>query len=331
MKKLITILCILALTLSLAGCAKIRDLNCYSVGQYGDGWSILYTDEDGVEEIASMGSYAQPLAFEKGRFYFVQNGCMVSVDAEGENRQEVAVETLPEGALITFVDEENYYCLADRGGAKCWRFNKSDVTDYEEIDIPTAFRPSFLHQLEVETRAVAPAKDDQIRVRGMRAVTDGNGSLLTLTLELLCLDSENGFNLRTWRTCRVELHFTLDGVETKYINENLLLSLADSTISQTMELQDCTTALRSLLSGGMLAATAQDKADSFRVTYLADEYTAQADTLGDALRYRTVNGDEASASSNAHRFLVAQIGGCEVQFTDHDGAQCGNLMAVIVD
>ena len=96
MKKTITILCIFALSLSLFGCAKIRDLNCYSVGEYNGGWSILYTDEDGVEEIVTLGSYAQPLAFEKGRFYFVQNGCMVSVDPEGENRLEVAIDNLPE-------------------------------------------------------------------------------------------------------------------------------------------------------------------------------------------------------------------------------------------
>ena len=331
MKKIITIFCILALTLSLAGCAKIRDLNCYSIAQYGDGWSILYTDEDGVEEITPIGSYAQPLAFEKGRFYFVQNGCMVSVDAEGENRQEVAIDNLPEGALISFVDEENYYCLADRGGAKCWRVSKADSNDHEEMDIPAAFRPSFLHQLEVETRAVAPAKDDQIHVRGMRAYTDGNGSLLKLELELLCLDSENGFNLRTWRTCRVEMRFTLDGVETKYINENLLLSLSDSTIDQTLELQDCTTALRSVLSGGTITATAQGKAEAFRLTYLADEYTAQADALGEALPHRSPTGVEMSADDDAQRFLVAQVGGCDTQLTDRDGTACGNLLAVIVD
>lgn len=331
MKKWITIICIVALSLSLVGCAKIRDLNCYSVGQHGDGWSILYTDEDGVEEIVPIGSYAQPLAFEKGRFYFVQNGCMVSVDAEGENRLDVAIDNLPEGALITFVDEENYYCLADRGGARCWRVSKADSNDHEEMDIPVAFRPSYLHQMEVETRAVAPAKDDQIHVRGMRAFTDSNGSLLKLELDLLCLDSENGFNLRTWRTCRVEMHFTLDGVETKYINENLLLSLSDSTIDQTLELQDCTSALRSVLSGNMLTATAKGKADSFRVTYLSDEYTAQADALGDKLACRSTTGAEVSADDDAHRFLIAQVGGCETQFSDRDGTNCGNLLAVIVE
>lgn len=331
MKKIITIFCILTLALSLTGCAKIRDLNCYSIGQYGEGWSILYTDEDGVEEIASIGSYEQPLAFEKGRFYFVQNGCMVSVDAEGENRQEVAIDNLPEGALITFVDEENYYCLADRGGRSCWRISKTDVSDHEEMDIPPAFRPSYLHQLEVEVRAVAPAQKDRIYVRSMYATADSNGSLLRLELELLCLESENGFNLKTWRTCRVNLDLTLDGVRAEYIDENLPLSLSDSTVSQSLTLQACTNALRSALSGDLLASAGQGTADSFLLTYQANEYTDQADTLGDQLSHWTTTGLSVSTSDDNRRFLVAQAGGCDTQFTDRNGFACGNLFAVTVD
>ena len=54
MKKFTAIVFILAFTLSLTACSKIRDPACYSVQQYGDGWSILYTDEEGVEEIAAI-------------------------------------------------------------------------------------------------------------------------------------------------------------------------------------------------------------------------------------------------------------------------------------
>lgn len=328
MKNFSIILCVLAMLLSLSGCAKIRDPNCYSIGQYGDGWSLLYTDEDGVEEIAPIGSYEQPLALEKGRFYFVQNGSMVSVDPEGENRQEVAIDNLPEGALITFVDEENYYCLADRSGSRCWRVSKADTNDHEEMDIPRAFRPSYLHQLEAEVRAVAPAKNDRICVRGMRALTDGNGSLLSLELELLCLDSENGFNLKTWRTCRVELRITLDSVEAQYINENLTLSVADSTISQTLSLSDCLNALRNTLESGMLCANAQGKAAAFRLTYLADEYETCAKENKDTITWWNVTGDAISANPDTHHFLLAQVGGCDTMLTDRDGTQCGNLMAV---
>ena len=49
MKKLIVILCTFALCLSLTACSKVRDFSCYSEQQHGDGWSIVYTDEDGTE------------------------------------------------------------------------------------------------------------------------------------------------------------------------------------------------------------------------------------------------------------------------------------------
>lgn len=328
MKKISTILCVFVLMLSLSGCAKLRDPNCYSVGQYNDGWSILYTDEDGVEEIAPLGSYEQPLALEKGRFYFVQDGKMVSVDAEGENRQEVEIAGLPSGARITFVDEANFYCLADRSGAKCWRVSKADANDHEEMDIPASFRPSYLHQLEAEVRAVTPAKDDRICVRGMRAVTDGNGSLLSLELELLCLDSENGFNLKTWRTCRTEMRFTLDGVETKYINENLTLSVADSTIQRMLALDDCLSALKDVELTQIIIAQPQGDPESFRLTYLADEYEACAKENRDTLTCLDIVGDAVDADTDALRFLLAQVGGCDVMLTDRDGTQCGNLLAI---
>lgn len=328
MKKISAILCLFVLTLSLSGCAKPRDPNCYSVGQYNDGWSILYTDEDGVEEIAPLGSYEQPLALEKGRLYFVQDGKMVSIDPEGKNRQEVEIAGLPSGARITFVDEANFYCLADRGGAKCWRVSKADANDHEEMDIPRAFRPSYLHQLEAEVRAVTPAKDDRICVRGMRAVTDGNASLLSLELDLMCLDSENGFNLKTWRTCRTEVRFTLDGVETQYINENLTLSVADSTIQRMLSLTDCLSALRKVEQGQIAAAQAQGDPEGFRLTYLADEYEACAKENQDTLTCLDIVGDAVDANTDAHRFLLAQAGGCETMLTDRDGTACGNLLAI---
>ena len=179
--------------LSLSGCAKLRDPNCYRVGQYNDGWSILYTDEDGVEEIAPLGSYEQPLALEKGRFYFVQDGKMVSVDAEGENRQEVEIAGLPSGARITFVDESNFYCLADRSGAKCWRVSKADANDHEEMDILSLFGVGIIEIRHLHLTGTAPTgpevKHHRLpgEIRQMRLVTlriidseVGNQNLLRL-------------------------------------------------------------------------------------------------------------------------------------------------------
>ena len=59
MKKIISILLVFAAMLSLSGCiGKIRVLENYSIGEYNGGWSVLYTDEKGVEEIAAIGDRA---------------------------------------------------------------------------------------------------------------------------------------------------------------------------------------------------------------------------------------------------------------------------------
>ena len=68
LKKTIIILCIFALVLSLFGCGgKPRYPENYSVAEHEGHWSILYTDEKGVEEIAVLGDGRQPLVMQGGR------------------------------------------------------------------------------------------------------------------------------------------------------------------------------------------------------------------------------------------------------------------------
>ncbi len=328
MKKLIVILCTFALCLSLTACSKVRDFSCYSVQQYGDGWSIVYTDEDGTEEIAALGSYEQPLAFEKGRFYFVQNGSMVSVDPDGKDRQETAVSGLPENALISFVDEANFYCLADRGGSTCWRISKADMANQEEMVIPRQFRPQYYRELRVAVYGAVSALNDQIRVRSARATMDSNGSLLSVDLELLCYDHDKGFGMEGWRTCRVEAKITLDGVKTTYINENLILSVSPSTLSPMLTLDDCITILEDVDTAQIASVNAQGQADGFRLVYLADEYEEYVASNYANLPYVDQTGTAMDVSKIAKRFVLAQVGGCDTVLTDRDGTSCGNLTVI---
>ena len=328
MKKLIAILCIFVLCLSLTACSKVRDFSCYSVQQHGDGWSIVYTDEEGVEEIAALGSYEQPLAFEKGRFYFVQNGSMVSVDPDGKARQETVITGLPENAKISFVDEENFYCLADRGGATCWRISKTVPTDQEEMVIPREFRAQYYRELKVAVYGAVSALEDKIRVRSVRAEMDSNGSLLSVDLELLCYDHDKGFGMEGWRTCRVEAAITLDGVKTTYTNENLILSVAYSTVSPMLTLEDCITILEDVDTSLIATTNAQGEAAGFRLVYQADEYEAYVDDNYSTLPYVDQNGQPMDVSTYAKHFVLAQIGGCDTALTDSDGTACGNLTVI---
>ena len=91
MKRITSLVCIFALVFTLTACAKIRQAEFYRVAQHNGGWSILYDDGTEVEEIAALGSAQQPLAIEKGRIYFTQAGKLVSVDMDGEDRQETAI------------------------------------------------------------------------------------------------------------------------------------------------------------------------------------------------------------------------------------------------
>ena len=73
MKKIPALVCVFALVFTLTACAKIRQAEFYRVGEYNNGWSVLYDDGTEVEEIASLGAAQQPLAIEKGSIYITQD------------------------------------------------------------------------------------------------------------------------------------------------------------------------------------------------------------------------------------------------------------------
>lgn len=328
MKKIASLVCVFALIFTLTACAKIRQAEFYRVGEYNDGWSILYDDGTEVEEIAALGAARQPLAIEKGRIYFTQDGKLVSVDMDGEDRQETAVADMPRDAIITFADEGYFYCLADRAGSECWRISKTDVTDQTRMTIPRQFRPLNYPQVEVEIRAVVPAANDLIYLRSAEAVLDSNGCLLELELELLACDSFESYGMKTWKTSRVLVVNTLDGLRTDFINENLAFSVSDSTISEMLSLSDYIKALDALDEANVAAERAGGQADSFRITYEVKAFEDHADS--NTLPVLGTSGTEVQADSDDHRLILAQVGGCDTALID-EGGEYGNLAVIQLD
>ena len=113
MKKIFSILLVFAAILFLTGCVgKIRTLENYSVGEYNGGWSVLYSDEKGVEEIVAIGAREQPLVISGGRIYFLDGGTLVSVNMEGEEKLELPGGGLQNGWIFR-MDETHLYCTDD--------------------------------------------------------------------------------------------------------------------------------------------------------------------------------------------------------------------------
>lgn len=330
MRKIITILCIFALTLSLFGCSKPRYAENYSVGQYQDGWSVLYTDEDGVEEIVALGKERQPLAIEKGRIYFAGEGKLISVDMEGRDRQETEIAGMDKAAVLTFADEQYFYCLADRSGRTCWRISKTDPADQAEVDIPHAFRPTDYAALLEQIRTAVAATDNIIHLRSGKATLDSNGSVLALDLELLYYMRYEGYGMKTWKTCRVTADVSLSGVKLTHYNENLNLSVSDKTIGKMLSLEEYLTALEAVDKAQIAAARAQGAAEEFRVMYQVSEYEACVAGNKGSLAYVDVSGAAVDANEKARHLVLAQVGGCDTMLTDSQGTACGNLTVVQV-
>lgn len=328
MKKITALACVFALLFTLTACAKIRQAEFYRVGQYNDGWSVLYDDGTEVEEIAALGAARQPLAIEKGRIYFTQDGKLVSVDMDGEDRQETVIIDMPRDAIITFADEAYFYCLSDRAGSECWRISKTDTVDQTHMTIPRQFRPLNYPQVEVEIRAVVPAADDLIYLRSAEAILDSNGCLLELELELLACDSFESYGMKIWKTSRVLVVNTLDGLRTDFINENLALSVSDSTISEMLSLSDYIKALDALDKANVAAGRAQGQAESFRVMYAVEAFDDHADS--NTLPVLATSGTEVQADSDKHRLVLAQVGDCDTALLDGNG-EYGNLAVIQLD
>ena len=328
MKKITALACAFALLFTLTACAKIRQAEFYRVGQYNDGWSVLYDDGTEVEEIVALGAARQPLAIEKGRIYFTQAGKLVSVDMDGEDRQETAIADMPQDAIITFADEGYFYCLADRYGSDCWRISKTDATDHVRMTIPRQFRFLNYPQVEVEIRTTVPAANDLIYVRSAEAVLDSNGCLLQLDLDLLVCDSFESYGMKVWKTCRSRVINSLDGLEADYINDNLALSVSDDTISELLSLTDYITALDALDESSVATGRAQGQAGSFRVMYEVAAFNDYAES--NSLPVLSTAGTEVQADSDEHYLVLAQVDGCDAVLTDTDG-QYGNLAVIQLD
>lgn len=325
MKKFITILCIFALASALFGCGgKIRKLENYSVGEYNGGWSVLYTDEQGVEEIAALGAERQPLAIEKGRIYFTEGSRLVSVDMEGEDRLETVLEGMPEGTHITYADGENFYCVADPADITCWRVSKADQSDWARITIPRAFRSVDFDALTAQITAQVAAKEDQIHVNAARMTLDSNGSLLTMELETLAYDNIIG-GMKTWNTGRVTVRLTLSGSQVNYTDLNVPVRVSDKTIDRTLSLTDFLTAVSALDSAEAAVKTAVGIPEGFRLMYLVDEYEA---CITAELPYLNTDGESVDADGSARHFVLAQVGGCDTMLTDSTGTACGNLQVI---
>ena len=326
LKKITIILCVFALILSLFGCGeKIRKLENYAVGEYGGHWSILYTDEDGTEEIAPIGSYQQPLVIQKGRIYFVRSGALVSVDPEGENSVETPLPGMSEGGFIFSVDEEALYCIGAAEDSRCWRVAIADQSQWAEVPIPRRLRTVDYDALTTEILAAVKAKDDLIRVRSGRVELDGNGSLVSMELEVLAYDRIAN-NMRTWNSGTVTVRQTLHGLRVSYTDHYIPVSVSQATVKPFMTVKTLLKHIGTIDSGELPAKHATGAAEGFVLTYKTADYEAYAkDNAAPAL---DLTGAETEAKLSKQHLVLAQIGGCDTALTDSTGVSVGNLTVV---
>ena len=154
---------------------------------------------------------------------------------------------------------------------------------------------------------------------------DSNGSLLSLDLEVLGFERRDGNAMNTWKTAGLRSTISPEGSHTDYINENMILSLSDSTVSRMLSLEDFLTALETLDNALVPTGRAQGTAESFCVTYQVEEYES---ALTAQLPRVTAAGESADIDQKAPHLVLAQVGGCDTVFTDSKGTACGNLTVI---
>ena len=330
LKKTIIILCIFALVLSLFGCGgKPRYPENYSVGEYEGHWSILYTDEDGVEEIVALGDERQPLALQGGRLWFTEGSKLVTVDGDGEDRLETELTGMPEGTTITFSDQDSFYCVARQEDVKCWRVSKADQNDWAYITIPRSFRSTDYAAITAAILDAVKAKDDVIRVRAARVELDSNGSLIAMELDILRYKSVT-LQMKTWDTGTVSVRMQLSGPVVTYTDLYIPLSVSDKTLKSTMLLEDYLAAVEAADNALIATQQAQGEAEGFRLMYTVPEYEAWLAANKTGLTYLDTAGQAVDGDLKAQHFVLGQVGGCDTQLTDTDGTACGNLTVVQV-
>ncbi|MBE6970757.1 MAG: hypothetical protein E7446_01390 [Ruminococcaceae bacterium] len=324
MKKTFTILCIFLLMLSLVGCEPIRDLENYYVDQYEGGYSVLYKDDKGtVEQIVALGSEPQPLVIAKGRICFVEEGKVVSVDLEGENRQELPVEDLPASAHITYMDDTYLYCLTGPSARTCWEVYQ-DLHGYSQGPVPRKYRSVDYAKLLQAIRTQVAASEDRIRVRSARVELDGFGTPLSMTLEVIAHSGKIS-GMEFWNRGTVTVVLPIGSIETGYRDHHMPLSLADWTVEETVTLEQFLTALETMDKAEVPAQRALGTGDGYVLAYLQEEYDA---LRADYTAWVTISGAESSAEVQEPFFVLGQWGGCSPMLTDSEGLEVGNLYAL---
>lgn len=303
MKKIVSILLIFAALFSLSGCVgKIRALENYSIGEYNGGWSVLYTDEKGVEEIAAIGEREQPLVIHKGRIYFLDGGTLVSVNMEGEERLELPGSGLQNGWIFR-MDETHLYCIDDETSMNCMRVDLAQTT-WEEVCLPEDLRTTDDEAMLAAIRDAVKAEKNNIRVTSGRVTLDGNGKLYAMELEVIFYTGKVG-SMHTWGHGTVTLQMKLNGMDVEFTDRNIPLSLSDDTVAENIKLETFLTDLQAAEVGG---AVKRLNCGSYTLGYLRDE----DNKLPEETVWLHADGTEAEADKKARRFVLRGEGSEEV-------------------
>lgn len=303
MKKIISILLVFAAMLSLSGCiGKIRVLENYSIGEYNGGWSVLYTDEKGVEEIAAIGEREQPLVIHKGRIYFLDGGTLVSVNMEGEERLELPGGGLTDGWIFR-MDESYLYCIDDKTSMNCMRADLAQ-TAWEEVCLPEDLRTVDYEVLLAAIEDEVKAENNHIRVSSGRVTLDGNGRLYAMELDIIFYTGKVG-SMYSWGNGVVNMQMKMDGVEVTFRDRNIPLYLNDDTVAENIKLKTFLEKLQAVEAGG---AVKRLNCGSYTLGYLLDEDKK----LPENVVWLSTDGAEADADKKARRFVARGEGSEEV-------------------
>lgn len=314
-RRIIALALALLLVLSLFGCGKIRTPDNYYVGEYEGGWSVLYKDEEGnVEEIAAMGSYAQPLVLVKGRIYYMHDGALVSVDSNGEDHKRLPMKGTDSG-FIAYIDENYLYCVKNNAASTCYKADL-ELTGCEEIPIPRNFRQTDYVALLKSIKTSVAAAEEQIRVRSAYITLDGNGSLVSMDLDVLTFRGWTG-SMKVWSSGKVTVQMTTAAPVIQYTDLNVPLSLSDSTTDMVVPLDALITAAETA-DKAEIATKRGSGAEGFVLAYLQDDHDAN---IGSA-PWMGVSGIDASADSAVPHFVLSQIGGTAPTLTDSHKNSC---------
>ena len=277
-----------------------------------------------MEEIAKLGSEPQPLVFEKGRLYFTEGGKLISVDPDGEDRQETVLDGMAAEGVIRFSDEEYFYCVDHDTALHCWRVSKADSSSWEKITIPRAFRSVDLATLKSDIIGATGAIERQVRIKSAQLILDSNGTPAMFNMDVIAYAGPTG-SMKVWNSGNVMVQITLDGYEVSYHDNHLPLSLSEWTTNEYLPLETYMTALQMLDENGVVTASAKGEAESFRLMY---EVAAFDDAVGGETPAVSIEGLPVQADLSGRYLVYAQAGGCDSQMTDGDGVAMGNLMVV---